>query len=193
MSLITSCAVRSLPTSLNRAFTPSSLLKIRLLLIFVEITAAKISIMKSSFFCDDTQLLALIILDVSDDLCFHLEFPGKVNDRSGIFLPGIDLKTMSHVEHFVHFIPVGLRLLPDNAKQRRDLKHIVLYDMHVINKLHYLGLTPSRTMDHTMDGRPVLGKDFPDYRGISPGGRHKQFTRIRSQILYLLGKHIMTV
>ena len=58
-----------------------------------------------------------------------------------MFRREVDLETVSHVEHLVHFRPVSSALLMDSPEKRRYREQVILYHTHIISyKMQYLGL-----------------------------------------------------
>ena len=62
------------------------------------------------------------------------------------------------------------------------MKHIVFNNMHIINKMHDLRLTATRTMDQTMYFRTEGLKHLFYDRSIGTGRRENKFTGINIQV-----------
>ena len=52
----------------------------------------------------------------------------------------VNFKTMTHIEYFIHFLPVGAGFLLNHFKQGRNREHIVFYNSEFINKMENFGL-----------------------------------------------------
>ena len=57
-------------------------------------------------------------LHVSDDAGVDVETLGDVDYAVGGLLVGVELHAVTHVEHFVHLLPVGAALVVDHFEQR---------------------------------------------------------------------------
>ena len=74
---------------------------------------------------------------------------------------------MTHVEYLVHFLPVGLAMLLNEAEQWRNGKHVVLDNTAVVAyEVQNLGLCATGAMNHTMDFRTQFVKQTLDYRSV---------------------------
>ena len=89
--------------------------------------------------------------NVADNLGINIEGLRDGDDLLRYFRTYIDLHAVPHIEHLVHFLPVGARTLMDGFKQRRNGEHIVFYHTAVIvDEVEYLGLGSTSTMNHSM-------------------------------------------
>ncbi len=89
--------------------------------------------------------------NVADNLGINIEILRYLNDFLGNLRTNINLHAVPHIEHLVHFLPVGAGTLVDGFEQRRNGEHIVFHHTAVIvDKVEYLGLGSTGTMNHSM-------------------------------------------
>ena len=129
-------------------------------------------------------------------MAYHLgvdvERLGYLDDvRCGVFV-GIDLHAMSHVEHLVHLLPVGLALLVYHLEQRWGGEEVVFHHMQVIYKMQHLRLRAAAAVYHAVDLRPVTVQYLAYHGCISPCRRKHHVTCIHACHLGRLGQLLVS-
>ena len=96
---------------------------------------------KFSEFRTDDEFLVVTLLYSADDLSVDSEALGDCDDFLSMFRRKIDLKTMTHIEHFVHLGPVSAALLVNGLEERRNREEVILDDADVVaDEMKDLGL-----------------------------------------------------
>ena len=109
------------------------------------------------------------------NLCIDVEALADGNNLFGIFGTYVDFESVSHIEHFVHFCPVGAALLCNGLEERWHGEHIVLDDAAIFaHKVQNLGLCTACAVYHTMDfGTQFVEQFLHDGCVCTGGGKHK--------------------
>src|SRR3712207_3999131 len=106
----------------------------------------------------------------------------------GILWPHIDFHAMPHVEHLIHFLPVGARTVVDNAEKRRHSEHIIFHYLAILaHKMQHFGLRTTSTMYHSVYLWAKSVEHFLDNRSIGAGRREYQLPRIYIEAFNLIG------
>src|SRR5262249_24512451 len=98
------------------------------------------------------------IFHTADDLAIDAERFRNVHNLWSDFLRDVEFQAVPHIEHLVHFLPVGAALLVDDAEQRWYVKQIVLNNMEFVDEVQHFGLRAATAMHHAMDLRAELTK-----------------------------------
>ena len=98
------------------------------------------------------------------------------------------LHAVAHVEHLVHLAPGCATFLLNEVKEGRNGEKVVLYNMLVVDKVHYLGLGTAGAVNHSVDGRTHLGKKFLYDRGVGAGGGEYETTGVNGGTFHRIGE-----
>ena len=99
----------------------------------------------------------LAFLNTSDNLRIDVERTRNFDHALGVFRRKIDLKTVPHVEDFVHLAPVRTAFFGDGAEKRGHGEQIVLnYAAIVGNEVQNLRLCAAGAVHHAVN----LGAQF---------------------------------
>lgn len=139
---------------------------------------SSLPIHECSVFGGDGDLGALVVFDVSDDLSINVEALGYVDDALGGGFVGVDFHTVSHVEDFVHLLPVGAAFLMDHLEEWGDGEEVVLDDMEVVDEVQYFCLSAAAAMYHAADVGAVFVQDTADDGGVGACGREHHLAGI---------------
>lgn len=119
---------------------------------------AMLAVLKLSVFAFNNQLIALVCsMARSDNAGLKPEFLSNGNDIIGKFGENVNLKTVSHVEYPVHFVPWCLGFGLNDTEKGWYVEKVILNHQQVIYKVQNFGLPSSCAVDHAVDNWPVVG------------------------------------
>ena len=125
-----------------------------------------------------------------NNLTVNIELLSNSNHFVGSFFIGVNLQTVTHVEDFVHFVPIGARGGLNHAEQGRQSQHVVLHDVQLVYEMQHFGLGTAAAMDDAVDLLAEVLQNRDHQRGIGTGGRKDEFAYVHTRDLGGVGEFV---
>ena len=149
-------------------------------------------ILKRSKLTLNRQFLLLGCLHMTNNLAVNVEFFCDGNHLIGGLIVGVNLQAVAHVEHLVHFMPVGARGGLDHLEQGRQSQHVVFHDVQFVNEVQHLGLGAAAAMDDAVDLFAELLQYRYHQRGVGAGGREDELAYVNAGDFGRVGEFVRT-